>query len=104
MSGSSNNRSRHRYEQYVWFKYNPQELVDHDWAIEQVIYFIISVSFSSSSDKLHMDSNCFRTVFTVSNFLTDSSNLFDQARFYPSGTIVLFLNLFVFELVLAILL
>ena len=57
-----------------------------------------------SSDKLHMDSNCFRTVFTVSNFLTDSSNLFDQVRFYPSGTIVLFLNLFVFELVLAIIL
>ena len=76
----------------------------NDWAIELEIYFIISFSFSSSSDKLHADSNCCRTVFTVSNFVTDSSNLFDRVRFYPSGTIVLFLNLFVFKLVLAILL
>ena len=53
-----------------------------------MIYFIISFSFSSSSDKLHADSNCFRTALTVSNFLTDSSNL----KFYSSGTIVLFLK------------
>ena len=38
--------------------------------------------------------------FMVSNFLTDSSNLFDRARFYPSGMIVLFLNLFIYKLVL----
>ena len=33
--------------------------------IEYVIYFIISFSFSSRSDKLHVDSNCFLTVLTV---------------------------------------
>ena len=50
----------------------------------------------SFRDKLHADSNCFgQCLRSVLNFLTDSSNLFDRARFYPSGTIVLFLNLFV---------
>ena len=42
--------------------------------------------------------------FMVSNFLTDSSSLFYYARFYPLGMIVLFLNLFIYKLVLAILL
>ena len=33
--------------------------------IEYMIYFIISFSFSSRSNKLHLDSNCFWSVFTV---------------------------------------